>query len=215
MIQWVYEHTTRCRFVDLTVVATDHADIFRTVERFGGKAVMTSPDHVTGTDRIAEAVADIDARLIVNVQGDEPMLPPETIQQAVEPLLNDRTVLMGTVKTRIKDTAEMSNPDIVKVVTDNNGFALYFSRSVIPRDRDGNNDVDFYRHIGLYVYRRDFLFEMAKMKPSKLEQAEKLEQLRVLENGFRIKVSETDYSPVGVDRPEDIVMVESLMSDIG
>ena len=214
MIQWVYEHAARCRLVDLTVVATDHIDIFRTVERFGGKAVMTSPDHAAGTDRIAEAVADIDAQLIVNVQGDEPMLPPETIQQAVEPLLNNRTVLMGTVKTRIRNAAEISDPDIVKVVTDINGYALYFSRSVIPRDRDGNNDVDFYRHIGLYVYKRDFLFKLAKMKPSKLEQAEKLEQLRVLENGFRIKVAETDYAPVGVDRPEDIVVVERLMSTI-
>lgn len=210
MIQWVYAHTDVCPSIDLTIVATDHEEIFDTVERFGGKAVMTSPHHQTGTDRIAEAAAQIDAQLIVNVQGDEPMLPSLAIDQAVQPLLKDSTIPMGTLKSKIRNPDEITDSNVVKVITDMNDFALYFSRSVIPFDRDRNNDVDFYRHIGLYVYRKDFLFEIAKMEPSKLEIAEKLEQLRVLENGFRIKVVETDYSPVGVDTPEDIGKIERL-----
>jgi 3-deoxy-manno-octulosonate cytidylyltransferase (CMP-KDO synthetase) len=173
---------------------------------------MTSPDHETGTDRIAEAAENIDADLIINVQGDEPVLPAAAIEEVILPLVNDSTIPLGTLKTKILKKQEISDTNIVKVITDINDFALYFSRSVIPFDRDGHNQVDFYRHIGLYVYRRDFLFKVSKMEQTLLEKAEKLEQLRVLENGYSIMVKETDYYPVGVDVPDDIIRVEKLMN---
>jgi 3-deoxy-manno-octulosonate cytidylyltransferase (CMP-KDO synthetase) len=212
MIQWVYENTDACNLVDKTIVATDSKEIRNAVCGFGGEAIMTSPDHETGTDRIAEAAENIDAELIINVQGDEPVLPAAAIEEAVLPLVNDSTIPMGTLKTKILKKEEISDTNIVKVITDINDLALYFSRSVIPFDRDGHNQVDFYRHIGLYVYRRDFLFKVSKMEQTLLEKAEKLEQLRVLENGYSIMVKETDYYPVGVDVPDDIIRVEKLMN---
>ena len=212
MIQWVYENTAACGLVGKTVVATDSEEIRNAVCGFGGEAVMTSPDHETGTDRIAEAAENIDADLIINVQGDEPVLPAAAIEEVILPLVNDSTIPLGTLKTKILKKQEISDTNIVKVITDINDFALYFSRSVIPFDRDGHNQVDFYRHIGLYVYRRDFLFKVSKMEQTLLEKAEKLEQLRVLENGYSIMVKETDYYPVGVDVPDDIIRVEKLMN---
>ena len=211
MIQWVYENTAACNMVDKTIVATDSEEIRNAVCGFGGEAIMTSPDHETGTDRIAEAAENIDADLIINVQGDEPVLPAAAIEEAILPLVNDCSIPMGTLKTKILKNNEISDINIVKVITDINDFALYFSRAVIPFDRDGHNQVDFYRHIGLYVYRRDFLFKVSKMEQTLLEKAEKLEQLRVLENGYSIMVKEIDYDPVGVDVPDDIIRVEKLM----
>jgi 3-deoxy-manno-octulosonate cytidylyltransferase (CMP-KDO synthetase) len=212
MIQWVYENTDACNLVDKTIVATDSKEIRNAVCGFGGEAVMTSPDHETGTDRISEAAENIDAELIINVQGDEPVLPAAAIEEAVLPLVNDSTIPMGTLKTKILKKEEILDTNIVKVITDINDLALYFSRSVIPFDRDGHKQVDFYRHIGLYVYRKDFLFKVSKMEQTLLEKAEKLEQLRVLENGYSIMVKETDYYPVGVDVPDDIIRVEKLMN---
>jgi len=212
MIQWVYENTAASNLVDNTIVATDSEEIRNAVCGFGGEAVMTSSDHETGTDRVAEAAENIDAELIINVQGDEPVLPAAAIEEAVLPLVNDSTIQMGTLKTKILKKEEISDTNIVKVITDINDFALYFSRSVIPFYRDCNNQVDFYRHIGLYVYRKDFLFKVSKMEQTLLEKAEKLEQLRVLENGYSIMVKETDYYPVGVDVPDDILRVEKLMN---
>ena len=214
MIQWVYENTAACGLVGKTIVATDSDEIKNSVCGFGGEAVMTSPDHKSGTDRIAEAAEKIDADLIINVQGDEPVLPAAAIEEAVRPLVNDSTILMGTLKTKILKKEEILDTNIVKIITDINDFALYFSRSVVPYDRDGNNHVDFYRHIGLYVYRKEFLFKVSKMEQTLLEKAEKLEQLRVLENGYSIMVKETDYYPVGVDVPDDIFRVEKLMNGV-
>jgi 3-deoxy-manno-octulosonate cytidylyltransferase (CMP-KDO synthetase) len=211
MIQWVYENTAFCNLVDKTIVATDSEEIKNAVCGFGGEAVMTSPDHETGTDRIAEVAENIDAELIINVQGDEPLLPAAAIEQAILPLVNNSSIPMTTLKTKILKNDEITDTNIVKVITDINDFALYFSRSVVPFDRDGNNEVDFYRHIGLYVYRKDFLLKVSKMEQSLLEKAEKLEQLRVLENGYSIMVKETNYYPVGVDVPDDILRVEKLM----
>ena len=211
MIQWVYENTAACNLVDQTIVATDSEEIRSTVSGFGRAVVMTSPDHETGTDRVAEAAVNIDAELIINVQGDEPVLPAAAIEEAVLPLLNDSTIPMGTLKTKILKKEEISDANIVKVITNINDFALYFSRSVVPFDRDDNNEVDFYRHIGLYVYRKDFLLKVSKMEQTLLEKAENLEQLRVLENGYSIMVKETDYYPIGVDVPDDILRVEKLM----
>jgi 3-deoxy-manno-octulosonate cytidylyltransferase (CMP-KDO synthetase) len=153
----------------------------------------------------------MEADLIVNVQGDEPLLQPQTIDLAVRPLLADERIPMGTLKARITIDQDMTNPNVVKVVTDTRGRALYFSRSAIPFFRSRTAGAAMYRHIGLYVYRRDFLLHLTGLPQSELEKAESLEQLRALENGFTIHVAETDYEPIGVDAPEDIATVESFL----
>lgn len=213
MVQWVCEKARAARLVNDVTVATDDERIMRAVRDFGGKAVMTSPAHTSGTDRVAEAVRGTHADIIVNVQGDEPLIEPRLIDQAVSPMLDDPDLKLCTLKTRIRDEEEYRNPNAVKVVTDKDGFALYFSRSPLPHYRTPFNEAAHpaYKHIGLYVYRRDFLVEFSSLKPTPLEQSEHLEQLRALENGFRIKVVETDYNPVSVDTPEDLERVRALM----
>ncbi len=208
MIQWVYENTLNCNFIDRVIVATDNSDIACAVEGFGGEACRTSSTHETGTDRIAEIAKDIDAQIIINVQCDEPLLPPNAMEEAAAPLLNDSTICMGTLKTKIKNQDDLSNPNIVKVVTDFQDFALYFSRFPVPFVKSKAVAVDLFKHIGLYVYKKDFLMKFAGFPRSALEKAESLEQLRALENGYSIKVIETDYDPVGVDVPGDISLVE-------
>ncbi len=215
MIQRVYENTRRCAVLDRVVVATDSAEIVRAVEAFGGEVCLTSDRHATGTDRIAEAAQALEADFIVNVQGDEPLLQPQTIELAVRPLLADERIPMGTLKARIKTGQDMENPNIVKVVTDARGRALYFSRSAIPFFRSRTAGAAMYRHIGLYVYRRDFLLHLTGLPQSELEKAESLEQLRALENGFTIHVAETDYEPIGVDVPDDIATVENFLQHQG
>ncbi len=215
MIQRVYENARACEALDRVVVATDSLEIARAVEAFGGEVCMTSDGHETGTDRIAEAARRIDADVIVNVQGDEPLLEAEAVEQALQPLLQDEQIPMATLKSRIRSQQDCDNHNIVKVVTDSRGCALYFSRSPIPFFRGSGHDPVMYRHIGLYVYRREFLFLLTGMEQTPLEKAEKLEQLRALENGFQIYVAETDYEPVGVDVPEDIQMVEAALRQQG
>lgn len=212
MVQWVYEKAKAARLVNDVTVATDDERILRAVRGFGGTAVMTSPDHRSGTDRIAEAARGVHADIIVNLQGDEPLIEPRLIDAAVSPMLDDPNLLVCTLKTRIKDEEEYHNPNAVKVVTDRDGFALYFSRSPLPHYKTPFNEaaVPPYKHIGLYVYRRDFLIEFSSLKPTPLEESESLEQLRALENGFRIKVVETDYNPISVDTPEDLERVRGL-----
>ena len=211
MIQRVYENARQCSLVGRVVVATDSDEIARAVKQFGGEVCMTSNMHETGTDRIAEAAQKLDADLIVNVQGDEPLLQPQAIELAVKPLLINRQISMGTLKAAIKSEQDIENPNIVKVVTDTSGRALYFSRSAIPFVRSRQTDLLMYRHIGLYVYRRDFLLQLTGLPQSMLEKAESLEQLRALEYGFCIHVAETDYEPVSVDVPEDIAKVEHAL----
>ncbi len=214
MIQWVYERTSRSRLVNRVVVATDDERIRKTVEGFGGEAVMTSPGHATGTDRIAEVARSIDCDLVVNVQGDEPLIHPDMIDQTASPLSADPSIPMGTVCRRIEDRKEAFDPNVVKVVLDSSQFALYFSRAPIPWDRDqwaGQESLRtmalsavMYKHIGLYVYRRNFLLAFADMPQTRLEAIEKLEQLRVLESGYRIKAVITEHESFGVDIPEDL-----------
>jgi len=211
MIQWVYENVVQCGCIDRVIVATDNEDIAAAVKDFRGEFCMTSSTHATGTDRIAEVAGTLDARLIVNVQGDEPLLPPEAIRLAVTPLMEDESIPMGTLKTKLHTESDIADPHIVKVVTDSSGFALYFSRAPIPCVQSEYITVDFFKHIGLYVYRKDFLCTFAGLAQSPLEKAERLEQLRVLENGYPIKVVETDSDPVGVDVPDDIARVERLL----
>jgi len=212
MVQHVYERASKARTLERLVVATDDDRIFQAVAAFGGHAVMTSVDHPTGTDRLAEAAADMDAEIVVNIQGDEPLIEPAVIDAAVRPLVADPSIPMGTLMVRITDPADLHDPNVVKVVVDQQGFALYFSRALIPyaRERDSSKVV-YYYHPGLYVYRKEFLLTYASLPPTPLEQTEKLEQLRALEHGYRIKVVETHHRPVGVDTPQDLERVKRLM----
>jgi 3-deoxy-manno-octulosonate cytidylyltransferase (CMP-KDO synthetase) len=189
----------------------------KAVRGFGGRVEMTSRSHETGTDRLAEVAARLDSDIIVNVQGDEPLIDPAMIDEAVAPMTGDPSLVMTTLKSRIKSLHDFLSPNVVKVVTDWEGYALYFSRSPLPNFRDKWNDLKdeafssgrllCYKHVGLYVYRREFLLQFSQMSPTFLEQAEKLEQLRVLENGFRIKVVATEHSSIGVDTPGDLEKV--------
>lgn len=218
MIQHVYERTARANLVSRVIVATDDPRIADAVHKIGGEAIMTSTGHETGTDRLAEVAASLDSDIIVNVQGDEPLICPDMIDQAVQPFLDDGTIQMGTLKTRIKSLHDFLSPNVVKVVTDNQGNALYFSRSPLPFFRDKWKDLKdesfccgkllCYKHVGLYVYRRDFLLRFASMPPTFLEISEKLEQLRAIENGVKIRVAETEFESIGVDTPDDLVKAQ-------
>ena len=221
MVQWVYERAKKAKLIRDVLVATDDKRVMSAVERFGGKAVMTSSSHRSGTDRIAEAAGSLNADVIVNVQGDEPLIEPEMIDEAIKPLLAESSLLISTLKTKIANEEELKDPNVVKVVTDREGFALYFSRYPIPYERERSQKSEVrsqkknihYKHIGLYIYRRDFLLQFAKMKPTPLEDAEKLEQLRVLENGYKIKGVETKYNSIGVDTKEDLEKVRKLFTN--
>jgi len=221
MIQWVYERT-RQSSVHRVIVATDDERIAAAVEAFGGEVQMTRPDHPTGTDRLAEVASRIETDLVVNVQGDEPLIDPRMIDQAINPVRRNPGVVMGTLKTPVTSLEEYLNPNVVKVVTDRQGFALYFSRAPIPHPRDLAADleanlprIEAFKHIGLYVYRRDFLLTYPRLSPTPLEQLEKLEQLRALEHGFRIKVAITELTSQGVDTPEDLLRVQAVIAQGG
>jgi 3-deoxy-manno-octulosonate cytidylyltransferase (CMP-KDO synthetase) len=215
MIQHVYERTMRASRVSTVIVATDDERIYQAVTAFGGDCRMTRQSHETGTDRLAEVAETLPADIIVNVQGDEPLIAPEMIDQAIGPFLEDPSLRMGTLKTRIRCLHDFLSPNVVKVVTDREGNALYFSRSPLPFFRDKWQDLKdesfasgkllCYKHVGLYVFRRDFLVEFAAMAPTFLEVSEKLEQLRAVENGVRISVVETEFESIGVDTPDDLV----------
>ena len=208
MIVRVYERAIRAQRVHEVVVATDDERIRAAVEEHGGNAVMTRADHATGTDRLAEVAAQRpDCDLIINVQGDEPLIDPTVIDALVAPFEHDAELMMATAKTEITDAAEMENPNNVKVVADRTGNALYFSRARIPYARNAGAKV--YKHIGIYAYRRDFLLAYAKMAQTELECSESLEQLRALENGYRIRVVETDAVFIGVDTEEDLAAVNA------
>jgi len=221
MIQWVYERT-RQSSVHRVIVATDDERIAAAVTAFGGEVQMTRPDHPTGTDRLAEVASRIETDLVVNVQGDEPLIDPRMIDQAINPVRRNPGVVMGTLKTPVSSVEEYLNPNVVKVVTDRQGFALYFSRAPIPHPRDLAHDlganlsrIEAFKHIGLYVYRRDFLLTYPRLSPTPLEQLEKLEQLRALEHGFRIKVATTELTSQGVDTPEDLLRVQDAIAKGG
>lgn len=212
MIEHVYRRAAMARLVDGVLVATDHPGIFEAVRAFGGEVVMTSPDHPSGTDRIAEAARGLDCEIIVNVQGDEPLLDPNEIDAVVEPLRADPTLMMSTLATPLRDRADIENPNIVKVVISPRGRALYFSRCPIPYYRSGAGP--HYKHIGLYGYRKSFVMEYAALEPTPLEKAEALEQLRVLEHGHSIYVAISQHDAVSVDTPEDLERVRALMASL-
>jgi 3-deoxy-manno-octulosonate cytidylyltransferase (CMP-KDO synthetase) len=214
MIEHVYRRAAAAASVSRVIVATDDARILEAVHRFGGEAVMTSASHQSGTDRLAEVAASLDHDIIVNVQGDEPLLAPETIDAAVAPLAADPAgrLEMTTLRRRIVDPAELQNPNVTKVVVDLDGFAMYFSRAPIPFTRPGQPSVDAWAHIGLYVYRRACLLRVAALPPTAMERAEALEQLRALEHGIRIRAIETTHDTIGVDTPEDLERVRALLA---
>ena len=228
VIQHVYQNSMHSRLADAVVVATDSETIFEKVLSFGGKAVMTSGDHASGTDRIAEVARSMNYDIIVNVQGDEPLIQPEMIDDVIS-VLNDPRASMGTLAIRIKDRREIFDPNAVKVVFNPEGFALYFSRAPVPFHRDEWKDhglgkyvgvaetasvsgADCFKHVGIYSYRRDVLTQLSELPPSRLELVEKLEQLRAIENGFAIKVKETVYETFGVDTPEDLERIEKCLN---
>lgn len=211
MIQHVYERACLSRYITRVLIATDDERIAAAARHFGGDVRMTRADHPTGTDRLAEAASAEAADLYVNIQGDEPLIDPEAIDAAILSILDTDAIPMGTLKKLIFDASEITNPNVVKVVTDLTGDALYFSRSPIPHVRSGGSDSGpYYKHIGLYVYRREFLLRYPDLDVGPLERSESLEQLRALENGYRIRVVETDYESLGVDTPEDLDRVNQL-----
>ena len=209
MIQRVWEQASKSKYIDLVLVATDDVRISRTVFRFGGEFVMTSLKHKSGTDRIYEAVKDIDCDVVINIQGDEPFINPSDIDAVVKQLLVNKTVGVSTLCHEIKNKNEIDDPNVVKVITDKNGFAIYFSRLPIPYKRKKSEKVKYYKHIGLYAFRKDFLARYVKMKQSPLEKAEKLEQLRIIENGEKIKVAKTKHDSISIDTKEDLKRVNN------
>jgi 3-deoxy-manno-octulosonate cytidylyltransferase (CMP-KDO synthetase) len=212
MVQWVYEQAKKAKLPFEVLVATDDERVFAAVEKFGGKAMMTKADHPSGTDRLAEVAGKYpDVDVVVNVQGDEPMLPPEIVDRLAEAFVKEPKLDMATMKV-VMQPHEYNDPAAVKVVTDKNGYALYFSRSLIPYPRKEIAGAKVYKHVGVYAYRRDFLLHYAQMKPTLLEQVESLEQLRALENGYRIKVLESDFQGVGVDTQADLDAVNKLLA---
>lgn len=211
MLQWVYEAARSCTLIDHVIIATDHEKIRQAAESFGARVCMTSPTHATGTDRVAEVAQHLDARIIVNLQGDEPLLVPAVISEALVPVLEDETLPLCTLKTIIDDETDILNPNVVKVVTDINDYALYFSRSPIPFCKDKKLSAAMFRHIGIYVFKKDFLVTFTSLPRTLLEKTENLEQLRALEHGYRIKVPTSNYKPLGVDTPEDVARVETIL----
>jgi 3-deoxy-manno-octulosonate cytidylyltransferase (CMP-KDO synthetase) len=214
MIQYVYQCALSCPDISDVFVTTDDERILECVKGFGGKAIMTMKKHPSGTDRIAEAVQNLDLGkddLIVNIQGDQPLFEPSVISEMIAPLIEDGDIPMSTLKYRIRDETEVENSNIVKVVTDKRGFALYFSRCPIPFFRDSKSGEVHYKHLGFYAFRRDFLIEFSRLPSGDLEASEKLEQLRALEHGFRIRVVETGHNSVEVDTPQDIKKVEEII----
>jgi 3-deoxy-manno-octulosonate cytidylyltransferase (CMP-KDO synthetase) len=212
MIEHVYRRAAEATSVSRVIVATDDTRIADVVAGFGGEAIMTSPSHQSGTDRLAEVAASLTCDVVVNVQGDEPVLAPETIDAAVEPFAGDPGLEMSTLRRRITDRAEHENPNVTKVVVDAQGYALFFSRAPIPYTRPGKPAAPAWAHVGLYVYRRDTLLRLATLPQTAMERAEALEQLRALEHGIRIKVVKTAYASIGVDTPEDLARVRALLA---
>ena len=210
MLQHVYERASLARYITRTIIATDDQRVYEEARSFGAPVRMTRSDHLSGTDRAAEIASAESPDLIVNIQGDEPLIDPAAIDAAILPLVHEPDILMGTLKKRIEEPGEITDPNVVKVVTDCSGNAIYFSRSPIPYMRSQTSSIAHYKHIGLYVYQRDFLLAYPALAVGPLEQAERLEQLRALENGYRIRVVETEYESVGVDTPEDLERVSQL-----
>jgi 3-deoxy-manno-octulosonate cytidylyltransferase (CMP-KDO synthetase) len=215
MLQHVWERASQARYLTEVVIATDDERIRSAAEQFHARVMMTRSDHASGTDRVAEVASASNAQLVVNVQGDEPLIDPSAIDAAVLGLLEEDSIPMGTLKKRIERPSEITDPNVVKVVTGRDGNALYFSRSPIPYVRDaGGESATYFKHLGLYVYQREFLLGYPDLPVGPLERAERLEQLRAIENGFQIRVVETEYESVGIDTPEDWERISHLFEKL-
>lgn len=221
MIQWVYERSVQARLLEKVIVATDDYRIYNAVRAFGGQVQMTDADHNSGTDRVAQVARGQDADIFINIQGDEPLIEPAGIDTLVRLLLDQPECQMATLARPVSNADELTNPNTARVLIDRNGYALYFSRAALPFVRDGGqisewlHHAPFYNHIGIYGYRKQFLAEFTRLKSLAYEKAEKLEQLRALEYGYRIKVGIVDFVPVCVDVPADIEIVEQKIKTLG
>jgi len=216
MIQHVWERAFQAKTLEKVIIATDDERILKKAKEFGAEAVLTSPSLSSGTERVAEAAKDLDVDIVANIQGDEPLIEPQAIDEAIKFLINNPKIPMATLAYRMIKKKEIEDPNVVKVVFDKDNFALYFSRSPIPYLKEYRSPFTvhrspFYKHLGLYIYRKEFLLKLAKMDPSSIEKIEGLEQLRVLENGYKIKIVETKYDSVGVDTPEDLEKVKAMI----
>jgi 3-deoxy-manno-octulosonate cytidylyltransferase (CMP-KDO synthetase) len=211
MIEHVYTRAAMASRVDAVLVATDDARVAEVVSAFGGIAVMTRETHESGTDRLAEVARELEAEIVVNVQGDEPLIAGETIDAVVRLLQDTPGDTMSTLRREIVDPLDLDTPSVVKLVVDRDGYALYFTRAAIPYVRAGHPAPRLWRHMGVYAYRREFLLQIAALPPTPLERAEGLEQLRVMEHGFRIRTAETTLDTIGVDTPDDLERVRRLV----
>lgn len=212
MIQHVYEKANQSQRLDEIIIACDDSRVQMIAEDFGARAVLTDPDHPSGSDRMVEVIKDIDCDIVINVQGDEPLIQPNVIDQLVEAMIDGKDTVMATVIKATTDKKELDDPNVVKVVVDQNGFALYFSRSRIPFERN-SGECAYFKHLGIYAYTKDFLLKYTSMSKSKLELTESLEQLRVLEAGYKIKTITTDIETIGVDTKEDLLKVEKYLKE--
>lgn len=210
VIQHVWERAKKARTLDELIVAADDERIITVVKAFGGKATFTAKAHPSGTDRLREIANPLDVDIVVNIQADEPLIHASMIDEVVTALLQDKDIVMATLRKKIDSAKDINNPNVVKVVVDKDNFALYFSRTAIPFYREGHPRF-YYKHIGLYSYTKDFLFRFANLPISFLERAENLEQLRALENGYKIKVLETTYDTVGIDTPQDLEKAKAIL----
>jgi len=229
IIQHVYEKAKAARLLDDLIVAADDDRVVKIVKDFGGKVIYTSPKQPTGSDRIAEVVNPLDVKIVINIQGDEPLIEPKMIDELARVLLNDEKLVMATLVKKINNPEDINNPNVVKVVIDRAGFALYFSRfpipyvricdsliaaaaEAMPNEAGRAKNIVYYKHIGLYAYTKDFLFTFTNLPPSPLEEAEELEQLRALEYGYKIKTVETEFETVGVDTPQDLEKAKETLT---
>jgi len=227
LLQWTWENASSARALDKLIIACDHPEVEAAAKGFGAEVVVTSPEHPSGTDRIAEAVVGIEAKIIINIQADEPLINPSVINSLAYDMLDNPDLSIATAKKKIDREDEINNCHVVKIVCDRNGFALYFSRSPIPCYRQDNKPIDrfpyvvnepvgeqvYYKHLGIYAYTKDFLYTFRNLPHSYLEQAEKLEQLRIIEAGHKMKVIETNFDSSGVDTEADLLGVEKILSE--
>jgi len=215
MIYWVYKQTSKVDEFDEIYVATDDQQIFDTCQKYNMNVIMTSDQCATGSDRVAEVAQKVEGDLFVNIQGDEPVIEPEMIRQVISIFKEDPEVYFGSLKKEITDPEEIQAQSTVKVVTDDRGDAMYFSRSVIPSNVKDGKLARVFRHVGIYAYKKDFLLNFSSMEQTELELGEGIEPLRAMQKGYKMRLKETEYSSIGVDYPEHVALVEKVMREKG
>ncbi len=215
VVQWVWEKAVASQTIDEVIIATDDKKVFEACKKFGAKVQMTSPHHFSGTDRVCEVVSALECEIVINLQGDEPLIQPQALDELVLELKKDKNLQVCTLVKKIETERELEDPNIVKVVVDRHNFGLYFSRAKIPYIRNKNAPCVFYKHIGVYGFKRDFLFTFKNLSKARLERIEGLEQLRILEAGFKIKTIEIDFDTISVDTPQDLERVKEFIKDLG